>query len=238
MCGWIARTGGALLCFSAIPASVEWALIVVLPHSSDPTGSSRSRALERSRINRRAALNRLVQAASTCAVVEAPWWSRAARAGQAAEPAARITVLLDEPIGVIKPAALLAVRGTHRGSDLRRPLGRSRFQGPQSGRHPPRARRPLPSARERRRPLARRVFCRPISLARWDRPARDAAAPLRPLARGDRTEPVRHPRIPSLLPARGGRALSGRQRRYRLGRGVPAVGRVLQRPGRPYKPGR
>ena len=60
--------------------------------------------MERSRINRRAALNRLVQAASACAVVDASGRSRPARAGLAAEPAARVTVLLDEPIGVIKPA--------------------------------------------------------------------------------------------------------------------------------------
>ena len=95
-----------------------------------------------------------------------------------------------------------------------------------------RAGRARPQARAGRRPLAGRLLRRQVPLARRHRPALQASAPVRPLARGDRDQPVRHPRVHPLLPALRRRALSRRQRRHRLARGIPAVGRILQRTGR------
>ena len=127
--------------------------------------------------------------------------------------------------------ALQPVRRAHRRRDLRRHLGRPRFQGRQRRRHPAK--------------LVEHVKQLGHVVVRWpggcfaDKyhwrdgigPRASAAAPLRPLARGDRVEPVRHARVHPLLPALRGRALSRGQRRDRLARRIPAVGRVLQRAG-------
>ena len=56
--------------------------------------------------------------------------------------------------------------------------------------------------------------------------------------RGDRAEHVRHARVHPVLPALRGRAVLRRQRGDRLARGIPAMGRVLQRPRRGDHAGR
>src|SRR5437660_612531 len=57
------------------------------------------------KLNRRVALARVAQGVSACAVAgTAPWWQTARAAEGAAGDELTVNVLLDEPIGTIKPA--------------------------------------------------------------------------------------------------------------------------------------
>ena len=180
-------------------------------------------------MNRRTALQRFAAAAALGGAVSVT--NRLSGAGAAAESSA--TVLLDEPIGTIRPA-VYGQFAEHIGGVIYDGI----WVGPDSKianiggirkalvEHVKQARAGSSSAgRAGASPTATTGATgsgpreqRPRRFGRW----REV----------DRAEHVRHSRIPPVLQALRGRALSRGQRRHGLARGVPAVGRVLQRPGR------
>ena len=181
-------------------------------------------------IDRRAALARLGITGLGAAAIGG--LARAARGRGHAAPEISVTVLLNEPIGTIKPA-IYSQFAEHIGGVIYDGI----WVGPDSKvaehrRHPPRARRARQAAWAVSS-CAGREAALPTSTTGATASARaDPPAPLRPLARGHRVEPLRHARVHSLLPALRGRALFRRQRRHRLARRVSAMGRILQCTGR------
>ena len=164
------------------------------------------------KIGRRAAISRMVLTAGAGTIAAS---MRPLRAVGGRAPEHTVTVLLDEPIGTIRPG-VYSQFAEHIGGVIYDGI----WVGPESKipnidgirRDTDRAR---PAARAGRRALAGRLLRRQLPLARRHRTRGNATSPLRPLARGDRVQPVRHPRIHALLPALRRRAVFRRQRRHR-----------------------
>ena len=160
-------------------------------------------------------------------------------AGTQTSASMSVTVLLNEPTGWIKPA-LYGQFAEHIGGVIYDGIWVGpEVEGPEHRRHSPGAGRACPPVGARRRSAGRAAASPTRTLARRHRPARKAAAPIRPLAKKSpsrtssaRTSSCKFCRLCGVEPYLAG------QRRHRDARGISAVGRVLQCPGRRDDAGR
>ena len=142
-----------------------------------------------------------------------------------------VTVLLDEPIGTIRPA-IYSQFAEHIGGVIYDGI----WVGPDSK---------VPNIGGFRKALVEHVkrlgrsssggredASRTLSLARWNRAGRGPSTAVRAVARGDRTETFGTHEFFHLLPALRGRALFRGERGNGVARRVSTMGRILQRTGR------
>ena len=177
-----------------------------------------------------------LSAAAAAGVVLAP------RGAHAAD--ARVEILIERTHRPGDRRSLRTLRRASRRRRLRRRLGRRKVEGPQYGRHPPGADRSHAPPAAGRHPLAGRLLCRQLRLARRHRqrgPASDAHELLggrtvdaqaagRPLETG--SQHVRHERVREAVPPGRRRAVFRGEPAQPAGEGFLPVDRILQRPRR------